>query len=93
MAKLTKENEAVKKQLDYPSNCTRRENIRTIGLPEERPKPADFVCNLVRDVFGLNAFEMPIIDPVHCTSAPADAKPRPVLVRMHSYRVLELVLP
>ena len=98
VARLTKENEAMKKQLDYLSNYTRRENIRIIGLPEsaEMPKPADFVCNLLREVFGPNAFEMPIIiDRVHRTAAPkppADAKPRPLLVQMHSYRVRELVL-
>ena len=81
----------------YLSNYTQRQNIRIIGLPEsvEMPKPADFVCNLLCEIFGPNAFEMPIIiDRIHRTAAPkpsAEAKPRPLLVRMHSFRVRKLV--
>uniref|UniRef100_A0A3Q3GSZ6 Reverse transcriptase domain-containing protein n=1 Tax=Labrus bergylta TaxID=56723 RepID=A0A3Q3GSZ6_9LABR len=98
VTQLSKENEAMKKQLDYLSNYTRRENISIIGLPEsaEMPESANFVSNLLREVFGPNAFEMPIItDRAHWTAGPrpsAGDRPRPLLVRMHSYRVRELVL-
>ncbi len=53
-----KENEAIKKQLDYLSNYRQRENIPIFGLPEsvEMPKPADFVCNLLCEVFGPNVY-------------------------------------
>lgn len=85
----------MKIQLDYLNNYTQRDNFHIIGLPEsvEMPKPADFVFNLLREVFCPNAFEMPvIIDYVQRTKPPTDAKPRPLLFRIHGYRVCELVL-
>uniref|UniRef100_A0A3Q3E4R0 Uncharacterized protein n=1 Tax=Labrus bergylta TaxID=56723 RepID=A0A3Q3E4R0_9LABR len=75
VTRLSKENEAMKKQLDYLSNYTRRENICIIGVPEsaEMPEPANFVSSLRREGFGPNAFEMPsIIDRAHRTAVPRD---------------------
>lgn len=78
---IQKENEAMKKQLDYLSNYTERENIHIINLPKsvELADLANFICALC-SVFDLVVFEMPIIiyhD--HQTAAPrpaAGARPR-----------------
>lgn len=63
MGQLTEENEAMKKQLDYLSNFTQRENICIIGLPEsaEMPDPTNFISRLLLQDFGPIAFEIPII--------------------------------
>lgn len=74
MAQLTKENEAMKKQLDYLSNYTQRENIHIINLPKsvELADPANFICAC--GVFDLVICEMPIIiDHVHQTAVPRPA--------------------
>uniref|UniRef100_A0A087YPS9 L1 transposable element RRM domain-containing protein n=1 Tax=Poecilia formosa TaxID=48698 RepID=A0A087YPS9_POEFO len=66
---------------------SRRNNIRIIGLPEERgPVSADTISTLLKDAFGLE--KEPVVDRVH-RSLQAKPKPgqrpRPIIARLHYY--------
>ncbi|KAG7504929.1 hypothetical protein JOB18_019734 [Solea senegalensis] len=74
---------------------SRRHNIRIIGVPEgiEEPRPRDFVADLLKDVLSLD--KKLLIDRVHRTlrrSPDPREPPRPFLLRLHYYHVLEDIL-
>ncbi|KAE8296871.1 hypothetical protein D5F01_LYC05641 [Larimichthys crocea] len=74
---------------------SRRHNIRIVGVPEgvEGSTTRDFVADLLKDVLSLD--EKPLIDRVHRTlrrSPGPRGPPRPFILRLHYYHVLEDIL-
>lgn len=66
---------------------SRRNNIRIIGLPEERnPVSADMISTLLKDAFGLE--KEPVVDRAHrslqARPKPGE-RPRPIIARLHYY--------
>lgn len=79
---------------DLEGRC-RRHNIRIIGIPEgaEGSRPRDFIAGLLQDVLSLD--EKPLIDRVHRTlrrRPDPQEPPRPFVLRLHYYHVLEDIL-
>lgn len=77
--------------------CSRRQNIKVVGLPErsEGINPVDFFANFLRDLLGPAHFPTPIeVDRAHRLGQPPDAgaRPRVMIVRIHSFRVKEKIL-
>lgn len=66
--------------------CSRRNNIRIIGIPEgkEGPRPRDFIAQLLTEALSLP--EKPLIDQAHRINhqkpKPEDP-PRPFILRLH----------
>lgn len=74
---------------------SRRHNIRIVGVAEgaEGSRPRDFVADLLKDVLSLD--EKPLIDRAHRTlrrSPDPRDPPRPFILRLHYYHVLEDIL-
>ncbi|XP_048086705.1 uncharacterized protein LOC125286061 [Alosa alosa] len=74
---------------------SRRHNIRIIGIPEgaEGSAPHDFVADLLQEVLSLEA--KPLIDRAHrtlCRRPDPQEPPRPIVLRLHYYHVLEGIL-
>lgn len=87
----------VNKTEDLENRC-RRQNLRTVGLPEglEGGSPVEFISRLLQPVVGKDTFPEPSeLDRAHRTLAPKPAagqRPRAVLVRFLRYQDKERVL-
>jgi len=95
VANLSAEVVSLKQKNEDLEGRSRRNNIRITGVREgsETTKPRDFIANLLKDVLSLD--EAPLIDRAHRTlrqrSNPSDP-PRPFVIRLHYYHVLEDIL-
>ncbi|KAJ8416346.1 hypothetical protein AAFF_G00356340 [Aldrovandia affinis] len=88
----------LKAAVDDQENCSRRQNIRVIGIPEgkEDTNPTAFMGSFLKEVLGEETFiDQPVIDRAHRTLAtkPSPGKPpRAMLVRLHYYQTKEMIL-
>lgn len=95
VANLSNEVLSLKQKNEDLEGRSRRNNIRITGIREasETTKPRDFIANLLKDVLSLD--EPPLIDRAHRTLRqrpnPSDP-PRPFVIRLHYYHVLEDIL-
>lgn len=85
------------KTIDLES-CSRRNNIRIIGLPVsiEGPMPTSFFAELLAEVLGDQILQsLPELDQVHraLTAKPQpSSRPRLVILRLHRYQIKELII-
>ena len=90
-------NKLLAKTRDLESR-SRRNNIRIIGLPEsiEGPAPTMFFSKLLVELLGEEILESPPeLDRVHraLTAKPQPGlRPRPVIIRLHRYRIKDLII-
>lgn len=76
----------------------RRQNLRILGLIEstEGGQPTEFFSGLLGEVFGKEILpSLPEIDRAHRSLAPKPApgqRPRPVILRLHRYRIKDLLI-
>lgn len=77
---------------------SRRNNIRIIGLPEslEGPTPTTFFSKLLVELLGEGILvSPPELDRAHralVARPPQGARPRPVIIRVHRYRIKDLII-
>lgn len=95
VANLTADVDKLKQQNEELEGRSRRNNIRIIGIAEglEMTKPRDFIATLLKDVLALD--ETPLIDRAHRTLRQRPnphEPPRPFVIRLHYYHVLEEIL-
>ena len=96
---LARENKALRENVAYLENYTRRQNIRIVGIPEnaEGLRPTEFITKVLTDVLGEDNFERPLAeDRAHRSLAPkptgGENRPRPVIVKLHHFKTKELIL-
>uniref|UniRef100_A0A4W5MEB3 L1 transposable element RRM domain-containing protein n=1 Tax=Hucho hucho TaxID=62062 RepID=A0A4W5MEB3_9TELE len=91
-------NKSLQLQVEDLISCSKRQNTRVIGLPEdsETGSPTQFMAELFKEVLGDEAFpNVPEIDRAHCRLAlkpRPGGQPRPIIVRFHRDKEKELVL-
>ncbi|KAE8296873.1 hypothetical protein D5F01_LYC05643 [Larimichthys crocea] len=95
VTRLTSEVGKLTEKCEDLEGRSRRHNIRIVGVPEgvEGSTTRDFVADLLKDVLSLD--EKPLIDRVHRTlrrSPGPRGPPRPFILRLHYYHVLEDIL-
>lgn len=95
VARLNSEMEKLTGKCEDLEGRSRRHNIRIIGIPEgaEGSTPRDFIAGLLQDVLSLD--EKPLIDRAHRTlrrRPDPQEPPRPFVLRLHYYHVLEDIL-
>lgn len=95
-ANLASEAAQQRAKLDDLEARSRRQNIRIVGIKEkaEEGKPTDFVAKLLPELLGREHFNKPIkVDRAHRSFKPAqEKKSRPIVARLHDYKVKELVM-
>ncbi|KAE8296880.1 hypothetical protein D5F01_LYC05654 [Larimichthys crocea] len=73
VAELQQENKKLRAKLSDLEGRSRRNNIKTVGVPEgeEKGRPTEFVANLIPKLLGDDVFTKPvIIDRAHRTQQP-----------------------
>lgn len=91
-------NEMLKAKVADLEGCSRRQNIRIIGLPEstEGPRPSAFFSQLLVDILCTNVISsLPEIDQAHrslTTKPAAGQRPQPVIIRFDCYQTKDLVI-
>lgn len=93
--RLNSEMEKLVSKCEDLEGRSRRHNIRIIGIPEgaEGSTPRDFVAGLLQELLSLEA--KPLIDRAHRTlrrRPDPQEPPRPIILRLHYYHVLEDIL-
>lgn len=94
---LKKENETLKLKTDDLENRSRCNNICIVNLPEksEGPRPAAFLDECLKEIFGPDAFTTPlVVDRAHRISVRRRNQnaPRPLIAGVHHYQNKELLL-
>ncbi|CAL1608535.1 unnamed protein product [Knipowitschia caucasica] len=95
VASLNSDVATLKRKNEELEGNSRRNNIRITGICEGlgMTKPRDFIATLLKDALALN--EQPMIDRAHRTlrQRPSPSEPpRPFVIRIHHYHVLEEIL-
>lgn len=95
VARLNSEVEKLTSKCEDLEGRSRRHNLRITGIPEgaEGSEPRDYIAGLLQEVLSLD--EKPLIDRAHRTlrRRPDPAEPpRPFILRLHYYHVLEEIL-
>lgn len=94
----SKDNERLRVKLDDLENRSRKNNVCVIVIPEgsEGTHPSAFIEEMLLEVFGEQSFaKKPEVDRAPRSLAPppkANQAPRPFIVRLHHYQVMELIL-
>ena len=95
VTRLNSEVEKLTEKCEDLEGRSRRHNIRITGIPEgtEGPRPREFIAGLLQKLLSLE--EKPLIDRAHRTlrRRPEPTEPpRPFILRLHYYHVLEDIL-
>ncbi len=95
VTRLNSEVEKLTEKCEDLEGRSGRHNIRITGIPEglEGPRPRDFIAGLLQELLSMD--EKPLIDRAHRTlrrRPESHEPPRPFILRLHYYHVLEDIL-